>query len=74
MKSKGRARSVSGEESPCSKLTWSQVRQIRSLALQQSNRVLGKKFGVDGSTIWKIVHNKRWREGVAAVMCERRAT
>lgn len=52
-----------GENSSTSKLTWSQVEEIRSRYIPRkvSQRKLAKEYGVDQQVIWSIVNNKTWR-------------
>jgi len=52
-----------GENGSNSKLTWDQVREIRSKYVfkETSQRKLAVEYGVDQQVIWAIVNNKTWR-------------
>lgn len=56
--------SQQGEKHPNSKLTNEQARQIRSLAGTMKNTEISRMFGIDPSTVGKIIKGKAW---VAAV-------
>lgn len=50
-----------GEKHPHSKLTGDQIHQIRELSAQgETQRAIGKRFGVAHSAIFNIVHRIRW--------------
>lgn len=51
-----------GEGHPHAKLTWDQVREIRSLVGTCEQQELAKRFGVSKATICLIVSGKHWRE------------
>ncbi len=58
---------MKGEKNPRSKLTWKKVRQIRKEYVKgrenEWNTVaLGKKYGVNKTTISGIIRNKIWKE------------
>lgn len=61
---KGRNVDLRGEKSGKAKLTWEQVRQIRALfnAGETNLHELGRRFDIDHSVIWHIVHNDAWVE------------
>jgi HNH endonuclease len=60
-KAKGRARSAKGSDHPFSKLTWSQVDQIRERhGAGTTQQALADQFGLNPSSISKIIKNKRW--------------
>lgn len=62
MYAKGRRIAASGESSGSSKLTHSQVEQIRRLSPKHSRRELAHMFGVKAhATINKILSGKTWR-------------
>lgn len=58
MKAKGRANAPKGEAAHNAKLTNNQVREIRKST--ETQRVLGKRFGVDPSKISLIKNRKAW--------------
>lgn len=62
---RGRCRTLSGEESPSSRLTWAQVQLIRTRYVPRckvhGTRALAREFGVDHSVISQIVNNHLWR-------------
>ena len=60
--SKGRASSGRGESHGHAKLTWEDVRLIRSLAGTASQERLGREFGVRQSVVSMILSHKIWRE------------
>jgi hypothetical protein len=71
MAAKGRSRNCAmvspqrlarGERHPMAKLTWGAVREIRRLYAvgDESQSALGRRFGVTGSVISRIVRNERW--------------
>lgn len=49
-----------GEKQPRSKLTGSEVEEIRSLSGQRSHRVIAEMFGVSRTTVWGIMAGRRW--------------
>lgn len=57
---KGRGRAAKGEDSGRAKLTWPDVREIRTLPMTQKE--LSKRFGVSPSVISNIRQNKYWIE------------
>lgn len=60
----GLRRSMRGENNHQAVLNWDKVRAIRA-ALRAggvSQKELGRRYGVDGSTIWLIWHDKKWVE------------
>jgi len=61
--SKGRQAHVQGERHGSAKLDQAKVEEIRSLyaAGSISHTALGRQFGVDKSTIGRIVHGQAWR-------------
>lgn len=59
MKSKGRQRFLTGENNKNSKLTWQQVREIRSS--DESVLTLAKKYGVSDVTIYYVL-KEGWKE------------
>jgi hypothetical protein len=60
---RGRQAHVSGERNGRSKLTASQVREIRRLSADGVSRAaLGRRFGVVPSAISMIVHRQHWKE------------
>jgi hypothetical protein len=65
MHAKGRARYLRGEANCKSKLTASQVAEIRrrykSYDRLNGTKALGREFGVSGQTISAIVLGKSWR-------------
>lgn len=50
-----------GKELPWTKLSEAQVDEIRKKYPNSSSRKLGKEYGVNKSTILRIVKNKTWR-------------
>lgn len=60
---RGRDRKATGEANPNAKLTWVQVREIR--AAGGSCAVIGKRYGVDPSTVWDIRRGAIWRDQAA---------
>jgi len=64
MLAKGRDRQLKGEFHGRAKLTWIAVQAIHDLYAsgQWSCLRLGRKFGVDQSTIHKIVRGKIWKK------------
>lgn len=60
MDAKGRRRPASGELNGRAKLTWGQVRTIRSRA--GTNKAVGAEFEVDPSLISLIRNNKVWTD------------
>jgi group I intron endonuclease len=54
-----------GENAPCHKLTWSQVREIREKYLSGKYRYedLSKEYEVSQSSIGDIISNKCWKDG-----------
>ena len=60
MIAKGRARKARGEAAGKSKFTPAQVREIRELAQSLSNGEIGRRYGVDPSSVWKIVTRRSW--------------
>jgi hypothetical protein len=60
-------RNARGEDVHNSKLTWNQVREIRS-TYRKGHRglgtyALGKKYGVSNTVIWLITTNQTWKTG-----------
>lgn len=53
-----RSRQASGERHGMSQLTEEEVLSIRASSLSQTE--LAQQYGVTQSTIWLIVHNKKW--------------
>lgn len=55
---------VSGEQNPASRLTWTQVREIRARYRPRvvSHTMLAEEFGVSPTLIGLIVRGKIWRE------------
>ena len=54
----------SGEESPTAKLTWGDVRRIRSLkAAGSTYPMLEEEFGVSKATLHRVVAGISWKEG-----------
>jgi hypothetical protein len=51
---------LSGEAHPGSKLTWSEVREIRSLAGSASQREIAARFGVTQPTVRRILAGRAW--------------
>ena len=53
-----------GERNPSAKLTWEQVREIRSkyIPRRYTYRMLGAEYGVNKRTIELIINNKLWKE------------
>jgi hypothetical protein len=62
MDSKGRRRSLGGDDNPNSKLTWAQVDEIRTRYVPGSGKLLAKEFGVRQTTISKIIRRESWRK------------
>lgn len=62
MVSKGRSLCRKGEDGPNSKLTWSQVKEIRNLLSTQTCATLSRKFQVSESTIRNIKFNRTYVE------------
>jgi hypothetical protein len=60
----GHSPNQAGENHGCAKLTWGQVREIRSnyAELHEPQRSIAARYGVTQTTILHIVHNKTWRE------------
>ena len=63
MINKGRKAICTGEDSGLNKLTTDEVKSIRQEYADTdiSQTALGKKYGIDQSTVSVIVNNKRWR-------------
>ena len=61
MDAKGRRKGPKGETHPAAKLTAEQVRAIRRECAEVSQRVVAERYGVDPSTVSRIVHGKQWR-------------
>jgi hypothetical protein len=59
---KGRRVNVTGEQHGQSKLNWEKVRQIRTLAGQQTQAALSEQFHISPRQIRKIITNKNWVE------------
>ncbi len=61
---KGRNGRISGEKHPASKLTWEQVKEIRSAYKREygARIKLAKKYGVCPSTIAWITSGEHWKE------------
>jgi hypothetical protein len=60
--SKGRQRSLVGEDCPRSKLRNEDIIQIRSRYTKGiSQSELGREYKVAQSTIWRIVNSQRWK-------------
>ena len=59
--SKGRDSRLKGEDLPQSKLTWKDVREIRSIYPLLTQQQLATAYGVGQASIWEIVHNMRWK-------------
>ena len=63
MERKGRGRNLKGEKHGMAKLTLKQVKEIRKLHrkgyLNQAD--LAKRYGVNRTTIWEIIHRNNWR-------------
>lgn len=59
-----KARSTTGEKSGRATLTWSVVREIRTLwaSGQWRQSDLAEKYGTSDTNVWSIVHGKRWIE------------
>jgi len=51
-----------GERHGMAKLTWDQVREIRSLAGTMPQTALGQKFGVTGCLVNMILKHRIWKE------------
>lgn len=47
---------------PATKLTEEQVREIKNMDSSINNGVLGRRYGVLSSTIWKIRHGVSWKD------------
>jgi len=54
---------VRGEDSDAAKLTDDQVREIRAKYRPRvcGLRRLGREYGINGSTVWSILHRKTWK-------------
>lgn len=52
-----------GEEHPMAKLTRRQVREIRNLRGQMTQRAIAEKYGVGEAQISRIMNGKRWNNG-----------
>lgn len=50
---------LQGENNPSSKLTWDDVRYIRSHP-EESQRKLARKFGVSQPAVWQVRNNIKW--------------
>ncbi len=61
MRNRGREKYLKGDEAPYSKLTSSDVKEIRSRRGTYSQYELASEFGVDQSTISYIQTKKRWK-------------
>jgi len=59
-----RVPNLSGSKNPKSKLTWDEVREIRSkyVPLDYSLSMLAREYSVSRSAIHKIICNKTWTE------------
>lgn len=57
-----RPKDIKGEKHPRARLTWQQVREIRSLRGQLSARLIARRFGVGKSTVVAILSGIHWRE------------
>jgi hypothetical protein len=57
---RGRHADVRGELNPGAKLTWSKVREMRANPAGQNVKQLAGKYGVDRTTIYRILKNKLW--------------
>lgn len=66
---KGRRADFSGDKAGAAKLSWSFVRQIRSLYRDRNYTMtsLAEQFNVSITTISEIIHNMRWIEPEAAI-------
>lgn len=59
---KGRANGPKGENNKSAKLTVEQVKEIRKRSeLGESNKKLGKEYGVGADQISRIVNRKKWK-------------
>lgn len=52
-----------GETNGMAKLTWEQVQEIRRIGSSESSSKVGKRFGVGGLCIGKILRGERWVKG-----------
>ena len=57
---------VKGENNPCAKLIWEQVREIREkyIPYKYSSCKLAKEYGVSEEAIRRIVNNLTWKEEI----------
>lgn len=67
MMAKGRDRhhiSPTGEDNPCAKLTWKQVREMRNLHATGDYTItsLVKRYRSSLANVWRIVHHLNWKE------------
>lgn len=55
---------LTGESNPAAKLTWEQVREIRTIytGARGQQSTLAKRYGVHRKTIVDIIDNKIWKE------------
>lgn len=62
-RSSGPSHLRSGENGPASKLTWPQVRELRSLkASGVTYEELSRRFSICSASVWNILANRTWRE------------
>lgn len=59
-----RTDSQAGDKNPMAKLTWEQVREIRTSYKrgEGSQAAIAKVYGVKQGLIWQIIHHKIWKE------------
>ena len=51
-----------GERSPFAKLTWKEVRSLRSECHAMSVEVLAHKYGVTRESVRRVINNETWRD------------
>ena len=58
------SKAASGDKNPIAKLTWSDVREIRSKYVPHKYTIstLAKEYDISRTTICKVIHNKAWIE------------
>lgn len=61
MERKGRGNHPAGSRAGRSKLTEEQIVEIKSLARRMTHRQLAEKFGVDHSTIGRVLRNQSYK-------------